>query len=349
MYKTSPNSSSEPSNHLYEKVLRDYFKKLNPIPIYPMNPTSNKLAIIIEPRYDDITIAVIHNFMYYMSPSSDGDKYSRGWNFMFMSYAGHEHEVRVRFPSMKFVAIPDKYIEMRDGKPNISINSYNSILLSKEFWEKTIPANYENICIFQRDCIMYKPIPIVFEKYDYAGATFSDVINNDVFLKPTPFYRQGINGGFSLRKRAAMLISINTLTIDAIKEYRNALRDLFKNIYETKYKLSEKKLVDFNFNIDNEDVFFSNACEIFGFLSPDILHSTQLALEMPINLATDMPSVYHGWDKSFHSYTVAVDYLSKSSLFGEFIGMSKTVDKTILIKEASKTEPAFFLPKNLCD
>ena len=45
------------------------------------NRGSDKLAIIIDPRYDDLMEAVIENFMYLMNPL--------GWNLLVVSWKGH--------------------------------------------------------------------------------------------------------------------------------------------------------------------------------------------------------------------------------------------------------------------
>lgn len=345
MYIMTTNSSPNPSNHLYEKVLLDYLNSLRPNPpVYPRNPLSRKLAIMIEPRYDDITIAVLYNFMHFMAESNAAqDEVSSGWNFMLISYAEHEESVKTRFPNLDFVPLEDKYIEMRDGKPNISMKSYNEILLSISFWRSTIPAQYENICIFQRDCIMFRPIPSMFEKYSFAGATYHDIVEDNVYLKTTPFFYPGINGGFSLRKRRDMMLCIYSVTIENTINYRRQQLEFLKDFYEINYKLSNKKFVDFGFNIYNEDVFFSNTCEMLHLHVPDQYNATRLAIEMDANLSYK-PSVYHGWDKSYHGYPFAMKYLSDSPLFAPFV---HTQQQQQLVD--TKVNPVYVLPENLCD
>jgi hypothetical protein len=71
-------------------------------------------------------------------------------------------------------------------------NGYNKLLKSKSFWEQ-IPA--ENILIFQTDsCICNKDKLSKFLKYDYVGAPWRRARK-----------MKGGNGGFSLRKKSAML------------------------------------------------------------------------------------------------------------------------------------------------
>lgn len=344
-----PRRATNHSIELYENVLRDYLASIRDSPpTYERFPNTDKLAIIIEPRYDDITIAVLYNFMHFMArdDSEQSDK-SFGWNFMILSHKMYETEIRKRFPNILFVAIEDKYIEMSvAGIPNISVQSYNTILLSKQFWEKTIPSKYERICIFQRDCIMYRPIPREFEQYMFAGASYGDINSDTHFLKSTTFYNGGINGGFSLRFKHCMISCIYTITHEAILNYRNAQKTILYSVYEGMYNLSQKKYVDFNILLENEDVFFANACEILGYLMPDILHRNMLSVEMQSgSYFSKTPSVYHGWNKGYQSKDIALKYLKESELFSQF---AHEQEVNILV-EKDKMHPTCKIPDDLCD
>jgi hypothetical protein len=348
-FELVPKRSANHSIELYDRVLRKYLASIQDSPpIYESFPHTNKLAIIIEPRYDDITIAVLYNFMHFMSRRQVkwSDK-SLEWNFMIITHEKHETEVKKRFPNILFSNIDDKYIELdASGNPNISIQSYNNILLSKQFWSDTIPPEYEQICIFQRDCIMYRPIPRIFEQYAFAGASFGDVITETHFMKSTSFYNGGINGGFSLRSRQHMLLCINAITVETVINYRASQTTLLYSVYDGMIGLSKKSFIDFNHMIQNEDVYFTNACEILGFIMPDILHRGLLAVEVPSNgILSEKTSVYHGWDKGYQSYDTALKYLNESELFSKF---SMNIP-SVVIRETSKTESVYSLPKHLCD
>jgi hypothetical protein len=352
-----PNSVIyNPSDKLYDSVLRSYLNSLNPPPKYEYHPNSKKVAVMIEPRYDDLTIAVLYNFMHFMAPKDvpkpkddPESDVSRGWNFMFISHASHESAVKERFPHMNFVAIDDKYIEMRNGAPNISIESYNNIMMSTEFWENTIPDKYDIVCIFQRDCIMYRPFPRVFETYSYAGASFGDLLTDDVFMKCTPFYSVGINGGFSLRNRKHMSFCISTVSMENIRRFREAQFSILRDIYEAKYKISTKKVIEIHWGSTSEDVYFSSACEIIGLLVPDHYHCAQFAVEMKNpSILSDKPAVYHGWNKSYQSFNEAVNYLSQTELFAKFVATEKASIPKV-VQESSKLTPVYVLPTNLSD
>ncbi len=272
---------------LYKRILLETptYKEL----IVNHNTQSDKLAIIIDPRYDELMESVIENFMYFMNP--------QGWNLMIISWKGHKKTVTTRFPNCIFIGIDDNKIYMNErGEPNISIDSYNSILLDVDFWNG---LSSEYICIFQKDCIMFKMFPEYFLNYDFCGASW--------YTKDVSLFNGGINGGFSLRKRSAMISCIENITFDVIEEYRrNTLYNpsvIFKGINRELLKLPLKK---------NEDVFFTYACEILHKMIPDDIHRSFLAIEAFYNPDT---CVYHGWQHNYHNKEMAKLLLKKSTLF----------------------------------
>ncbi len=85
-----------------------------------------------------------------------------------------------------------------------TIADYNRLCLSVAFWE-SIPT--ENILVFQRDgCPLHlSPHKITdFLEYDYVGAPWCHRNEQDPLA-----YRVG-NGGFSFRKRSAMIKALNS-------------------------------------------------------------------------------------------------------------------------------------------
>ena len=141
------------SSHIYENALK---LSLQPVdnslvklslqskhqPQFYKN--SNKIAVIVDPRYDDIMEAVIKNFMYYMGPKE--------WNLLIISSEKYEAQIRETFPYALFLKIDEKLIYYSNNQPNINISTYNNIFLSQQFWN-SIPV--EHIAIFQKDCVMF--------------------------------------------------------------------------------------------------------------------------------------------------------------------------------------------------
>lgn len=253
------------------------------------NRGSDKMAIIIDPRYDELMESVIQNFMYFMNPL--------GWNLLCVSWKGHREKIMSKFPNCFFSSIDDDKIYINaNGEPNITIESYNQILMDVNFW-KNLPADY--ICIFQKDCIMFKMFPEYFTYYDFCGANW--------YTKDISLFNEGINGGFSLRKRAAMIDCLEKVTYKMIDEYRvdahNNKSMLFKTINRSFLNTPLKR---------NEDVFFTYACEILHKLIPDVIHRSFLAIEGNFNPEA---CVYHGWHYNYHNLEMAQMMLQKSTLF----------------------------------
>ena len=86
---------------------------------------SEKVAVIMDPRYDKLMVGVIKNFMQHLNP--------HGWNLMIIT---HEKYVNlVEFPGSMVIGISETRIKYKDDQPNIDIDTYNGILMSKEFWD----------------------------------------------------------------------------------------------------------------------------------------------------------------------------------------------------------------------
>ena len=243
----------------------EYFKRHN----------STKFAVIIEPRFDKITEYVIYNFMHFLNPLE--------WNLIVISYAEYHTKIEEKLPYAFVYDISDRHITIDSaGIPNISIASYNAILMDPELWQM-IPG--ENTIIFQRDCIMFRPFSEHFLLYDFAGANYHSNLS--------PLFG-GINGGFSIRKRSSMLECLETVSWEDIAKYRQ-----YHSITE-------------ELNSNHEDVFFTHACEILHKIVPDKFSRTFLCIETDSN---DSVSVHHGWNKDYILCDTLTHILTQSPLF----------------------------------
>jgi len=300
--------SKSPCKDLYEENLlklmddSDFITKQQII--YQKN--SDKLAIIIDPRFDVIMEAVIRNFMHFMNPY--------GWNLLIMSHSKYESTIREKFPNCLLKLIDEDMIYYNENDennvPNISIENYNNIMLDKTFWT-SMPEPAQHICIFQKDCIMFKMFQDYFYlNYDYSGANYYNE-------KHTGFYYGGIQGGFSLRKKSAML---ECLDID-LKQMRTYRMEQYMK-YLQRMKLYEELLdakTAYNDMLQepiSEDVFFTIACEMLYKTVPDKVHRTFLSIEADVNRST---CVFHGWKYEYHDLATATHFLDTSSLFGKYI------------------------------
>ena len=87
--------------------------------------------------------------------------------------------------------------------------NYSTILKDIEFWKD---IEYEHVLVFQHDSFMLRSGIEEFLHYDYIGApwywSYGD--HKDKRYKDLKDFKQGGNGGFSLRKRSAMMKIISS-------------------------------------------------------------------------------------------------------------------------------------------
>jgi hypothetical protein len=287
---------------LYESILLKAREEIlqNPPPhLFPLphnelqNP--NKMAVIIDPRYDNLMEAVILNFMHFMVPE--------GWHFTIISAEQHKQAIQQRFPQAIFMELDNCLLYYTQNpqnpqnppQPQLSIQNYNAILTSPEFWNK-IPC--EKITIFQKDCVMYRMFSEEWSiKYAYSGARCFDTITTDSSL-----INGIINGGFSIRNKTAMLNCIKHITWETIELYR-------KNNFTCHQYFPIKK--------KNEDIFFTYACEILHYPLPQLPIHKQLAIECEFFLGA---CVFHGWTKEgYQLETWAREILSHSPFFSQYL------------------------------
>jgi len=303
MQITAEEIASRQSSVFCEEYLLQAYEDHKDSTKFVQHTEFDKLAIIIEPRFDKLTDAVIFNFMHFLNPL--------GWNLLIVSYSGYRTEIKEKYPYAIVCDIGDKHIYFNDqGIPNITIDSYNAILMDIELWKNLV---VENILVFQRDCIMFRPFNDRFLKYDYAGANY--------FQNLAPIYG-GINGGCSLRKRSTMIQCLESITWDEIDQYRTQRKYSCFNIYDN---LSR-----------NEDVFFTHACEILCKVVPDFHHREYFAIEAQVSTNA---AVYHGWNKNLIPDQCVKDMLRGSPLFSKYIQLSDLSGTTIkhLKKTPSRT------------
>lgn len=180
---------------IYETSLLAFAEK--PIDVI-WHPHSEKVAVIMDPRYDKLMVGVIKNFMQYLNPC--------GWNLVIVTH--EKYADSVEFQGCKLIHINESRIHYKDDEPNIDVDTYNGILMSSEFWD-FIPC--EHILVFQKDCYMYKMFDeTLYLTYAFCGANCIWLSEDNVV--------QGvaINGGCSLRKKSEMLDCLQKVSWDLV-------------------------------------------------------------------------------------------------------------------------------------
>lgn len=306
--------SYQRSIKLYETVLLKARKQIlqNPPPyLFPLTcdelPNRNKMAVIIDPRFDELMEAVILNFMHFMVPE--------GWIFMIISAEEHKQTIKQRFPQAIFNSIDNNllyYNTQNPSEPQLSIENYNNILMNPDFWNQ-IPC--ENITIFQKDCVIYRMFSEEWQiKYAFSGARCFNTQDSSLI-------NGIINGGFSIRNKTAMLNCLKYITWETIELYRT------NNFTCNQYFPIEKK---------NEDVFFTYACEILHYPLPQLPYHKQLATESEFFLGT---SVFHGWTKiGYQIENHANAILSYSPFFSKYLSQTPPEPPTLEEKQQPEKE-----------
>ena len=250
--------------NIYEKALLNY----KPHSIIKFK-TSNKLALIVDPRYDALMDGVINNFASHLNPE--------GWNFLIVSLAKHREAIQAKYSMALFMAIPETLVVNN----NLTIDAYNWLLTNSQFWQS---LNAEHILVFQKDCYMYKMFDeSKYLAYDYAGANFFNPMDCNPLIG-------GINGGCSLRTRSAMLDCLKYVSWELIEHVR----------------YNEAKLISgLNTSILNkhEDVFFTHACAILHKNVLPLNERSEFSIEADFNMKT---CFYHGWHHNYQSLEQAL-------------------------------------------
>ena len=221
---------------------------------------NDKVAVIVEPRKLEIFPYIVYNVMYNLGPE---------WNLHV--FAHDEEFIKKCLPISLF-----SYKLSIMLKDNLTSNEYNGMFKSVEFWNS---IKEENILIFQTDSFILNPIPNIYKylQYPYIGGVYQyscpekmlikDEIkgypfdwllhSNQVQLNNTPYHHYSICGGFSLRKKSAMIDCIHKVDKQQIIDYRN------KFAMNTNYYAYENHEI-------GEDTFFQHALEMLNYELPKI-------------------------------------------------------------------------------
>jgi hypothetical protein len=270
---------------IYETVLHRFSEKIKPTQDIKFYEDSDKIAIIVDPRYDDLMEAAIRQHMFFLNP--------RGWNLMIVSHSSYSEKIRADFPNCIFAEIDESLIYYKDNKPNITIDGYNRTFLSPYFW-LAIPS--EHIFVFQKDCFMYKMFDPHFLEYDFVGA------RSVLFVTEDNHQHLVVNGGLSLRKKTAMLGSLRDVSFNQIYNNLYKIIELNKMKISNPHKLGKK----------NEDIFFTYACK--NIPHNDILPMFSVEAEYYEDTAG-----YHGWNKSYHTVEQVLEILSTNPNYKDLL------------------------------
>jgi hypothetical protein len=158
-------------------------------------------AVIVEPRKHKALRFVVKNAL---------ENLSTEWNIILFHGIDNKQYVTDICASLPIYNNRLQMINL--NITNLTIPEYSRLLVSKEFYMK-IPT--EIFLIFQTDSLIFakhKHLVNNFLRYEYVGAPWSNALRNNTHVG---------NGGFSLRRKSAMLRVIDTVV------YRGEPEDVY--------------------------------------------------------------------------------------------------------------------------
>jgi len=194
---------------------------------------NTRVAVLVETRDAFFLPLVIKNFCLTL-----GDD----WNFHFFINERVEQFLSKELPDFKY-----RLTRLRENK--IRPEQYSFLLRQRSFWEK---IREETILIFQGDCLLLRSIPLWVEQFDMIGAPCG-LIHDD---------RCTFNGGFSLRKRTAMLEV--ALTDEKQNKTEARPEDVFFTDELWKQKIYKLPNVQTAFQFATESVYSTHCIGIHG-------------------------------------------------------------------------------------
>ena len=237
----------------YEPYWSNYLEKFNKSDEHFQNipRNTNKFCVMVEPRKHNALIPVMKNFMYMLQKK----------NYGLIVFHGPRNEkfVKYQLKNWKNVIFVDL------GVDNLTIEKYNNIYTSQEFWQICLTYGCEHALTFQCDTLLFKDNVDDFIEYDYIGAPFSTrlglVHGFSKHFNMNSLLRIG-NGGLSIRNVHKMIEIIQKYA--STRGYLN--EDIFFGIVFVKYNYHIPD-VETASKFSVESMFYNDPC---GIHKPDI-------------------------------------------------------------------------------
>ncbi len=230
------------------------------------NECSDYYAVIVEPRSDHILLeAVCRNITYFLPDN---------WNLIVYSHNERMVNERLTFIDFEFY---------KTHKDSYSPEEYSKLLMSVDFWN-SIPG--ENILIFQTDSFITKRFTYSYiesiKQYPFIGAVYRCVIgnSNEDLLCFDKNKNISMSGGFSFRKKSAMIDCIKRISIQDIINY-----------------IVNKKLRIIYPNVNYEDFYFQSALYMLNYNFPNYNQCTEFCLQEIYNLSDS--HAIHGINRNY--------------------------------------------------
>lgn len=169
---------------------------------------------------------------------------------------------------------------------NFNIDVYNDIMEDIDMWKELQAHSYEYALVIQDDGVLFRKGVDKFMKYDYVGAPWGDIPDNEGIKRDITTNMVG-NGGLSLRKIAKM--------IEICQRYGACKHELFYH----------------NINRIPEDIYFVKWLTKDGASFPTIQEACHFSIEQILNQNTI----------GFHKFWVYNPYPQVKFLFEHFLSV----------------------------
>lgn len=190
----------------------------------PVSAASDKEAVFLETRVFPHVEFVIRNVI---------KNLGSGWMLTIVC-SGENESLMTAIAS----AISSKIRVIRLERSFVSVNDYNNLLLTVEYWKD---MRGEKLLIFQEDSILFSRGLDIFLPYDYVGSPWLPISVEDVAA--------GVgNGGLSLRSKSVMIEILETCDVGAFSPSDNV----------------QKAMAYVGLTKPPEDVFFAHMIESHG-------------------------------------------------------------------------------------
>lgn len=219
---------------IYEPYWTNYLKQFDLPNSYFQNIPldTNKFCVIVEPREHPLLVLVLKNFMYLLQ--------KKGWGLIIFHSKKNEKMLKSSLENWKTIVYCLLEVD------NLTIDLYNTLYKSSEFWNTLKAIGAKHILTFQTDTILLKNNVDDFLEYDYVGAPWKE--------KYYDFLEIGNNG----------LAIMNVDKMLYIVENCGKVLSINNEIY-----------VD----LSNNDIFFSFWSKALGFHLPTVDIAKQFSVE----------------------------------------------------------------------
>ncbi len=190
-------------------------------------------------------------------------------------------------------------IERFEPRYFAGISGYNALMLSEVFYARFL--EYEHLLIYQTDCYIFDASPLVqWLKYDYVGAPW---IGKPYYSKPYYKLYLSIRSALSLARGVRLGISVFNQVGNGGLSLRRV--SLFHKIAKHERSTIDKYLATPDYNLTNEDVFWSFEPRRLGYKLRKPSCKMALGFSFDMNPAQclekrkgTLPMGCHGWNKA---------------------------------------------------